>query len=273
MIRTIQGGKRTLSPIAIVTLSWLLLSSLPTEGATPSSNPKSVSTLSAIGKTEGKAADAPQRRQTTAPHFPKASSPSPPLLIEPVELQPLSVYERRHQAVERESGNALTRLLIGLAGVLALFAGFARWLLPRLMERYPAFFEALRQRRHSPGKDNAAADLQATFSPSKTDLEEGEAPSPRLRVLTSTPLGTEQTLHLVDVSGRHLLIAAGASGAAVLKDVTDRPWPEEPGEKTAYSSVPVRRPSALGWETLSASGTLAEPVPEVVVLADYDDQF
>jgi hypothetical protein len=182
MIRINQGGKRTLSPIAIVILSLLLLSPLPAEGATPSSTPKSVSTLSATGKTEGKAADAPQHRQATAQHSPKASSPSPPLLIEPAELQPLSVYERRHQAMERESGNALTRLVISLAGVLALFAGFARWLLPRLMERYPAFFEALRQRRHSPGKDTAAVDLKAAFSPSKTDSEEGEASPPRLRI-------------------------------------------------------------------------------------------
>lgn len=222
----------------------------------------------------------PGKTGSKALHQPRNIGPSPRQasanpLIDPAELQPLTVYERQHRTVERKSGEILARLLTSLAGVLALFAGFARWLLPRLMERYPAFFEALRWREPPAEKSEEAGSKTGALSSSfrKTNLRTEDSPPPRLQVLTSTPLGADRELHLVDVSGRRLLIAAGPMAITVLEDMTERPWPGSPVDETARQGAPAWRLTGSRGEKPSAFDSPSEPGPEVIVLPDYDDQF
>lgn len=64
------------------------------------------------------------------------------------EQEPLELYQTQHEAAVQNANGALVRMIVGLLTVLALFAGFAKLMLPKLMERYPTFFENLKRQQH-----------------------------------------------------------------------------------------------------------------------------
>lgn len=75
----------------------------------------------------------------------------PQAVMDP-ESQPLDLSGRQQAAATQVASHALFRIVLSLLAVLALLLGFVRVLLPKLMARYPAFFERLRQRHAQPAQ-------------------------------------------------------------------------------------------------------------------------
>jgi flagellar biogenesis protein FliO len=141
------------------------------------------------------------------------------------EQQPLSFYEKHHEQARQASGRSLGRLLIGLLGVLALFAFSARWGLPRLMERYPEFFEYCR--RHYTAQKEVLNNAK-TVEPTEDRDTSGETPSSRwsedivasMKLLSSTVLNARQELHLVAIGERQFIIASSPEGISNLGELS-----------------------------------------------------
>lgn len=72
-----------------------------------------------------------------------SSSQADALKLDP-ESQPLDLSSA--PALSGAATNALVRVTLGLLAVLGLLLGFSRAVLPRLMARYPAFFENLKRK-------------------------------------------------------------------------------------------------------------------------------
>jgi flagellar biogenesis protein FliO len=70
------------------------------------------------------------------------------------EAQPLDLSGRQQASATRVASHALFRIVLSLLAVLGLLLGFVRVLLPKLMTRYPEFFERLRQRQTQPGQQH-----------------------------------------------------------------------------------------------------------------------
>ncbi|MGG2334407.1 hypothetical protein, partial [Salmonella enterica] len=60
------------------------------------------------------------------------------------EAQPLALSGAQSPALAHSSG-ALWRIVLSLLTVLSLLLGFVKGVLPRLMARFPAFFERLQK--------------------------------------------------------------------------------------------------------------------------------
>jgi len=188
-----------------------------------------------------------------------------PTVIDPEE-EPLSAYEAHHEQARQASGRSIGRLLLGLLAVLALFGGFARWGLPRLVARYPQFFAYWQ--RHSAGnvsaKEPDKTAESAGVSPVEHEISELVSPAGTLRLLSSTLLNTSQELHLVEVGNRQLIIVSTMDGVSILCDLT------APVQKSVanpihtvqdlFPSIATQRPLS---ETATPSKTSA-PEPPVV---------
>jgi len=163
---------------------------------------------------------------------PEKSAIVKPALADP-EQQPLSVYETHHEQARQASGRSIGRLLVGLLGVLVLLGAFARWGLPRLMTRYPQFFEYWQ--RHSSENSLAKESKQKSESVkagntklpsqgySSDPVNESIATLDGLRLVSSTLLNTSQELHLVEVGDRQLIIVSTGDGVSILCDLAKPP--------------------------------------------------
>lgn len=163
-IHTATSHQNT-SPLVVshVVVSKPVVSHSETHSITHSENRSSIMPLAAKSITV--AATTPVKHGDSHPAAPKAKSKIAPHLNSDPEAQPLALYEKEHTAITQKSNSLLTQLAINLAGVLILFAGFARWALPHLMQRYPDFFERMRRQYENTQQTKTAS----TTDPSVTN--------------------------------------------------------------------------------------------------------
>ncbi len=153
--------------------------------------------------------------------------------------------------VANAATHALIRVTLGLMVVLGLLLVFAKSVLPRLMARHPEFFERLKQKNQSPkepqAQNSAPLDIpqailekrMAKKEPLKLNwpdsrkqqkIEKVKTLSPgteqiqingtQFSVLSSTPLGKDKDLHLVEIMGRQLVVATTPYTVSLIQDLT-----------------------------------------------------
>lgn len=229
--------------------------------------------------TEGQASDDakgnPAKPSAQPPSESKANPGDP-------ESQPLNMDENtRAQAVHTSTGSLL-RIVLSLLGVLALFVGFVRVVLPRLMDRYPEFFENLKRQSEQKAQRNAfftetgkeqwplKSDQRREsrfFAPANSEtvskknyLERMNMNGDHFNVLTSTSLGKGKELHLVEIRGRQFMVATTPYTVTLLKDLTDE---SEPGSalEPSIASLPSI-PSLMDESLRAGESRFAGDVPQ-----------
>lgn len=210
--------------------------------------------------------------------------------------------------------NAMIRITAGLMAVLGLLLVFAKVVLPRLMVRHPEFFENLR-RKNEQKLAQGPLDIPKTMAeklverkePRKLNLfgkrekpaqkqppaqvnipERMEINGKQFNVLSSTPLGKDKDLHLVEIMGRQLVVATTPYTVSLIQDLTgvDAPKPSQDEAPTLLGEpeAPIAQLTLL--ENLSSSGlsavettqeeyanTEAIPVEPQVEAETYQDSF
>jgi flagellar biogenesis protein FliO len=219
----------------------------------------------------------PPKPKTTASVKPATPTRNP--FTEPVdpEAQPLDLSGQPQAAASRVASYTLFRIVISLLAVLGMLLGFMRMLLPKLMERYPAFFERLRQRQESA---TASRGPRAGGRTKVTRQPEPDAPSAvsmpvqpgteatavvhwlqdnQLTVLGSTPLGDGKEIHLVEVRGKQLVIATTPSTVSLLTDLTDALAEDEADDLFLSGMEANSEPPVIAYLS-DESPVIAQPV-------------
>lgn len=177
--------------------------------------------------------------------------------------------------------NALIRITAGLMAVLGLLLVFAKVVLPRLMARHPEFFENLR-RKNQQKLEQGPLDIPKTMAEKLAERKEPrklnlfgnrkksaskQPPAPasvperieingkQFNVLSSTPLGKDKDLHLVEIMGRQLVVATTPYTVSLIQDLTGTDSPKPYGEESALAGeleTPIAQLNLL--ENLSPSG-------------------
>ena len=184
------------------------------------------------------------------------------------EAQPLDLSGQQQTVAMQSSTGSLMRIAFSLLAVLALFSAFAKLVLPRLMGRYPDFFENLQrqdgERRRGPAFQKPAGPKTES---KKTYLERLNVNGDRFNVLTSMPLGKGKELHLVEIRGRQFVVATTPYTVSLLQDLTNAVDGAGP-DVAMYDSEPLDgefeevyqpRPALIGMMGAEA----AEPDEEV----------
>jgi flagellar biogenesis protein FliO len=212
--------------------------------------------------------------------LPEAFSPASLNVAKDPESEPLALYQQNHDTAVQTSNNALLRIMVSLLVVLGLFSVFAKLLLPKLVARYPEFFEKLKQqqqeRRQKTSEKQAPTgewrpqpksmrgpmrDLpglepedRITISPTfaqsrligKTNMKSSKQDNParfalggqHFQVVSSVDLGHGKELHLVEVSGRQLVVATTPDAVTLIKDLKDESPPKTDTEND-NSNLPI----------------------------------
>ncbi len=172
------------------------------------------------------------------------------LLKETNEAVPLEILESYREQKSLASTGMLVRIIFSLVAVLLMIVGFTKWLLPKLVERYPVLFSKREPERPFPFKtkptppedkptsgQNPLAILfgrkRKTGEPStdpgkKAYLQRLKEDGDRFQVLTSAKLGKNKELHLVEIRGRHLVVATTPYTINLIADLDN----EQAGDRT-----------------------------------------
>jgi flagellar biogenesis protein FliO len=122
------------------------------------------------------------------------------------ENVPILFNDGQQQATDQASKGLMWRMILSLVAVLGLFFAFTKWLLPGLVARYPNLFS---------GQQNNTGNLQRPSGSSVYKMNN------HFNVITSTPLGKEKELHLVEIQGRQLIIATTPYTVTFIKELTE----------------------------------------------------
>lgn len=167
------------------------------------------------------------------PEINAANSPDP-------EAQPLDLTEGGLPA-SGTATNMMIRVTLGLMVVLGMLLAFSKKVLPRLMARHPEFFEKLKQQQGTQapldipqtmaeklaskkaprklslfGKGNAQKKAEiASQQPAQLELN-----GKQFNVLSSTAIGKDKDLHLVEIMGRQLVVATTPYTVSLIQDLT-----------------------------------------------------
>jgi flagellar biogenesis protein FliO len=176
---------------------------------------------------------------------------SKPVTVDPESL-PIDLSGKEQTTASQQSTSLMIRITLSLVAVLALLIGFIQGVLPKLMERYPAFFENLQEQARLKqkastqfSKDNLEPAVTQRRSmksgilfrslpklsfnaPVKYEpdskrqyLERMNVNGNRLTVLSSASLGKGSELHLVEVQDRQLVIATTPYTVSFVKELTE----------------------------------------------------
>jgi len=213
------------------------------------------------------------------------------------ESQPLNMDNNAHSKAVHTSTGSLLRIAVSLLLVLGLFVAFVRLLLPRLMERYPDFFENLKRQaeqranqkaernalNHGLGKESWPLKAEPRrenrfFAPAKAEpagkvepaskkgyLERMNVGGDHFNVLTSTALGKGKELHLVEIRGRQFMVATTPYTVTLLKDLTD----ESGDVETAEPSITGLMDESLRTGESSFAGERPARPETVAYLSDH----
>jgi flagellar biogenesis protein FliO len=206
----------------------------------------------------------PVSSQLLSPASEQAQPAMSPLLLPDPENLPL-VMNADTSPIANAATHALIRVTLGLMVVLGLLLVFAKSVLPRLMARHPEFFERLKQKNQSAkepqSQDSAPLDipqailekriakkepLKLNWPVSKkqqklektqtlgSDTGQIQISGKQFNVLSSTPLGKDKDLHLVEIMGRQLVVATTPYTVSLIQDLTET---EQPGTRPANNIV------------------------------------
>lgn len=122
------------------------------EPATPEASPAEVSTLAVAEDAPPVDADAGSGIIGEMPPEPELP-PAPPIIRENLDFNyshmPMEVFEAQRKASEEALHQLLWRVFGSLLVVLVLVVAFLKLGLPKLMEKYPGFFEGLKRRHQN----------------------------------------------------------------------------------------------------------------------------
>lgn len=149
---------------------------------------------------------------------------------------PLSALQQQQENNQALSQGVLGRMVISLLAVLLLVFGFTKVLLPKLQQRYPEFFERLRERHEQNQQHQAHVKkarhhdrAHASSSPQKAYLEtlskKTGLQTNEFNVITSSKISKDKELHLVEIRGHHLVIATTQHTVSLIKEL-DEPVPQ-----------------------------------------------
>ena len=194
---------------------------------------------------------------------------------------PLSLNEAQQQASAQVSSNLMWRMVLSLVTVLFLMLAFVRWMLPKLMARYPEFFNRLQQQNQTHSSAVGLSPLKKQSEPSQSStgpkkyLEKFQTQNKHFQVVTSTSLGKGKELHLVEIQGRQLVIATTPFSVTLLKDLTeplesmdgrDGYWEED------KSLIQVLMSKTLPAQPVGTTGRLSKQAAEVFVSEASNDE-
>lgn len=285
----VTGAKHTHAPSA--------KSALPTEHELPASATRG----NAFGASRGPGANADESKPGAMHSTDTAGAMSS---SDTLEALPVAWEDSRPGGQFGRTGSVLGRIAWSLLGVLALLLGLVKFLLPRLMQCYPAFFErlkqdaALRQEANAKFKPGQKPGARPVKAPKPHEADPPMVLSEAFSLAGSLPLGKDRALHLVTVQGRQLVIAVTPYAITLLKDlsepVTDAaPQPEganaawlaqaaaglagRPGGRSTFGKRLVHK-AALSRPLAEPAGGAGQAddsrlVEQVIVLPDYDDTF
>lgn len=156
------------------------------------------------------------------------------------EAQPLDLTEGGLPATGTAT-NMMIRVTLGLMVVLGMLLAFSKKVLPRLMDRHPEFFEKLKQQQVTQAPldipQTMAEKLAAKKTPRKLNLfgsrntqkkaeiaqqqpTQLELNGKQFNVLSSTAIGKDKDLHLVEIMGRQLVVATTPYTVSLIQDLT-----------------------------------------------------
>jgi hypothetical protein len=206
------------------------------------------------------------------------------------ESEALEADGKAQAGAIQASINGLLRIFFSLIAVLGLAVAFMKILLPKLMDRFPDFFEKLRQQRQwanplpnslkpstpksSEPHRNILQDLILARKPNQSPVSETSMteakPSDkkgylqRLRVageafevLQSTSLGKGKELHVVTLKGKEFLVATTPYTVTLLKDLS---------EETA--AAPAAQQIAETWDTPAIAEVRQAKAETIAYLSD-----
>jgi flagellar biogenesis protein FliO len=218
---------------------------------------------------------APVSPQLEAPVNEQPQPALNPLLLPDPESQPLPLNDDL-SPVASTASHALIRVTLGLMVVLGLLLVFAKSVLPRLMARHPEFFERLKQKNQSPKEaelvipapldipQSILANRQAKKEPprgrwfasrkqQKTEQGHGsgtgqiQISEKQFNILSSTPLGKDKDLHLVEIMGRQLIVATTPYTVSLIQDLSGT---EQPGHSAASNTATTGDPEKMDGHSL-----------------------
>jgi flagellar biogenesis protein FliO len=191
--------------------------------------------------------------QGAIPSLANTQPPKPRFTEEGKDGIPLNMLVQS-DATQLANDDTLIRVLASLVLVLILIVAFARFGLPKLMERYPGLFKnqnawravlgqvtnvqaAKRPPRAKPAQKGFFAKLlnqkRADALKSRLNLPALASDSETFILQDSLPLGPGQTLHLVNVGERQLVLAATGQQVTLLTEFA----PGDPTETDALASA------------------------------------
>jgi hypothetical protein len=219
---------------------------------------------------------------------PEVTVSTPQVEITPVgdpESEPLEPDAKAQAAAIQASIGGLLRIFFSLLLVLSLIVSFVKVLLPKLIDRYPDFFDKLREHKQwsteKPGnlftQWPKAEPKQAPAKPSqppvkqtestqlaewaqrkeptkKSYLERLQVAGDYFQVLQTTLLGKGKELHLVELKGKQFLVATTPYTVTLLKDLSEETSP-------APQSVPALFPQPEAKQIAPARTPTHTPVP------------
>lgn len=160
---------------------------------------------------------------------------------------------------EQSQSNGLTpsglawRMGIGLLTVLGLFFAFTRWVLPKWAEKF----------NRTPDESTDLLGLKKLNRPTKPQLPQGWKDA-RFNVITSSPLGKDKELHLVEIGGHYLILATSPYTVTLIQDLTDnhgsRPPMSELDNLMEQVSKRMAPESDRGWREIENQSSWTEPV-------------
>lgn len=181
------------------------------------------------------------------------------------ETQPLDLTGNE-QAATGTATNMMIRVTLGLMVVLGMLLVFSKKVMPRLLARHPEFFENLKQKQSEPAPldipqtiaeklaEKKAPKKRSLFSvannqPAKTSVPQQpntlDLNGKQFSVLSSTAIGKDKDLLLVEIMGRQLVVATTPYTVSLIQDLTGL----EAG--TEKSSSPTAHTNGVA-ETLAA---------------------
>lgn len=151
------------------------------------------------------------------------------------ETLPLNLASQSQASSVQRSTPGMIRMTLSLLAVLGLFLGFVKLILPRLMARYPDFFENLKRRSESVRQAKItdpppSQPVEKTSWPFlKTEksrdskrawIEKMSVDRDHFQVISSVSLGKGKELHLVEIRGRQLVLATTAYSVNLITDLS-----------------------------------------------------
>ncbi len=207
------------------------------------------------------------------------------------EAQPLESSQGSDAPMNQSATQMMLRITLSLMAVLGLLLAFSRFVVPRVMARYPEFFDNLKQKNQpqalpldipkTVAEKLAEKNIPLGFSlfkpkttpePVKNRLENIEMNGSHFTVLSSTALGKDKDLHLVEILGRQLVVATTPYTVSLIQDLS-QPQTANPALEEAALASPSPNQLADSHSDVPTRDSLeAGPLHFLDIFSEVDSQ-